>query len=62
MKLGDSTATDYVALASLVLDELNALRAEVILHTHATGVGPTGPALGVGATSNPVAATKVQAV
>lgn len=62
VKLGDSTASDFVALASLVLDELNALRGEIILHTHATGVGPTGPAIGVGATSNAVAATKVKAL
>lgn len=61
LKLGDSSASDFVALASLVLTELNALRAEIILHTHATGVGPTGPAIGVGVTSNPVAATKVKA-
>lgn len=61
LKLGDSSASDFVALASLVLTELNALRAEIILHTHATGVGPTGPAIGVGATSNSVAATKVKA-
>ena len=61
VKLGDSTASDFVALASLVLDELNALRAEIILHTHPTGVGPTGPAIGVGASSGPVAATLVKA-
>ena len=61
VKLGDSTASDFVALASLVLAELNALRAEIILHTHATGVGPTGAAIGVGATSGPVAATLVKA-
>lgn len=61
VKLGDSTASDFVALASLVLAELNALRAEIIFHTHATGVGPTGPAIGVGATSNSVAASKVKA-
>ena len=61
VKLGDSTASDFVALASLVLAELNALRAEIILHTHPTGVGPTGPAIGVGATSGPVAATLVKA-
>lgn len=61
LKLGDSSATDLVALASLVLAEFNALRAEIILHTHATGVGPTGPAIGVGPTSSSVAATKVKA-
>lgn len=59
--LGSSAASDFVALASLVLDELNALRAELILHTHPTGVGPSGPAIGIGAASGSVAATKVKA-
>lgn len=61
LRLGSSLATSFVALADLVLAELNALRAEIILHTHATGIGPTGPAIGVGASSNAVAATKVKA-
>jgi hypothetical protein len=61
LKLGSASATDYVALASLVLAELNALRAELLLHTHPTGVGPSGPAIGIGATSGSVAATKVKA-
>lgn len=61
IKLGSAAASDFVALASLVLTELDALRAELLLHTHATGIGPTGPAIGIGATSNAVAATKVKA-
>ncbi len=61
IRLGSSAATNYVALANLVLAELNALRTEIIAHTHATGVGPTGPAIGVGPASSSVAATKVKA-
>lgn len=61
IRLGSASATQFVALANLVLAELNALRAEIILHTHATGIGPTGPAIGVGASSGAVAATKVKA-
>lgn len=61
IRLGSSSATAFVALSDLVLSELNALRVEIIAHTHTTGVGPTGPAIGVGPTSNSVAATKVKA-
>lgn len=60
IRLGDSTATDFVAMAGKVLTELNALRAEIIAHTHATGVGPSGPAIGVGPTSSSVACDKVK--
>lgn len=62
VRLGDSTATSFVALATLVATELNALRAELILHTHPTGIGPSGPAIGIGPTSGSVASTKVKAV
>jgi len=62
--LGDSSATDFVALASLVLAELQALRNWAALHIHA-GVlaGPANTGLVVGAPPVPgsVAATKVKA-
>lgn len=68
LKLGDSTATDFVALASLVLQELNALRAELVLHTHPVagvtlGAGSvvSAPPTGIGPSSASVAATKVKA-
>lgn len=68
LRLGSATASDFVALASLVLAELNALRAELILHTHTVaGITPGGgsvaslPAIGIGAASGSVAAAKVKA-
>lgn len=41
--LGSGLATDFVALASLVLAELNALAALYNSHIHPTGAGPSGP-------------------
>ncbi len=61
LKLGDSSATDLVALASLVEARLDTLISQAILHTHATGVGPTGPAIGILPRVGGVGATKVKA-
>lgn len=64
VKLGDSTASDFVALASLVLAELNSIRAAFDAHVHTGGTiaGNTGvPSVLIGA-AGAVAATKVQAV
>jgi hypothetical protein len=46
IKLGGPTATDFVALASLVLAELTAIKTAYDLHTHSgvtTGPGVSGP-------------------
>lgn len=64
VKLGDSTATDFVALASLVLSRLQTIEAAFNLHVHGGvafgGVSTTPPAPMPPMTS--VAATKVKAV
>ena len=64
IKLGVG-ATQFVALASLVLSELSAIKAAFDLHTHTapggTG-GPTSPPLTPLPTPGPVSATKVKAV
>lgn len=61
LKLGSADASAFVALADLVDARFAELRAELLLHTHPTGVGPSGPPIGIGASSDSVAATKVQA-
>lgn len=61
IRLGSSAASDFVALASLVLAELQSLFAQLAAHTHPTGVGPSGPAIGVTVAPSSVAATKVKA-
>lgn len=43
VRLGDSTATDFVALASLVLAELQHLAAQFNAHTHLYAPGPGTP-------------------
>jgi hypothetical protein len=43
VRLGDATATDFVALASLVLARLNALEAAFNGHTHVYSPGPGAP-------------------
>lgn len=59
---GSGTASDFVALASLVKAEMDALRAELLLHTHAVAsFGTSAPPVGIGATSNSVAATSTKA-
>ena len=65
VRLGDATATEFVALASFVLAELNSLKTAFDAHTHVyipgtlptvvTGPGPVAPVVGS------VAATKVKA-
>ena len=68
VKIGSSSATDFVALASLVLGELQAIRDELQAHTHTytgggAGSGPlvSGGATGIGAAAGPVTATKTMA-
>ena len=62
IKLGSSTATDFVALASLVSTQLNAIRTTFNLHVHATAApGPPAPPLPLLPAIGSVAATKVQA-
>ena len=61
IRLGSSAASDFVALASLVLGELNSIYDQLLAHTHSTGVGPTGPAIGVTVAPTSPAATKVKA-
>ena len=62
VKLGDKSATDFVALAALVKSQLDLIQSSFDLHVHPTPVGPTL------ATATPilplasVAATKVKAV
>lgn len=59
---GSGTAADFVALASLVKAELDALRAELLLHTHMVPVvGMSATPTGIGATSNAVACTSTKA-
>lgn len=59
---GSGTAAQFVALASLVKAELDALRAELLLHTHAVAsFGTSAPPTGIGATSNAVACTSTKA-
>ena len=72
VKLGDSTASAFVALANLVKAELDALWAAVNEHTHpvpgvTVGTGattssvPTSGVAGIPGTANAVSATKVKA-
>lgn len=61
IRLGSSAASDFVALASLVLAQLNSIYTQLQNHTHSTGVGPTGPAVGVTVAPTSPAATKVKA-
>lgn len=60
--LGDSTATAFVALATLVLDRLTAIVNGFNTHTHTTSTGASGPPNTPLATPASVAATKVKAV
>jgi hypothetical protein len=61
LRLGSAAASDFVALASLVLARLNAIVTAFNTHTHPTGVGPTGtPVTPMGVPAS-VAATKVKA-
>lgn len=43
IKLGSASASDWIALSSLVDARLAAIVAAYNLHTHATGIGPTAP-------------------
>lgn len=61
IRLGSSAASDFVALASLVLAQLTSLYNQLLAHTHTSPVGPTGPALGVTVAPTSPAATKVKA-
>lgn len=64
VRLGDSTATDFVALASKVDAEIDKLWTALSLHVHpgvTTGPGSTGAPVVVD-TSAPTGATKVKAV
>lgn len=67
LKLGSAGASDFVALASLVLAELQAIKAAFDVHTHTVpitgpaGVTPTTPPLPLLPIPGSVAATKVQA-
>jgi len=64
VQVGDSTATDFVALASKVLSELQAIKAAIETpHTHAgvtPGVGISGNGSIVGYTPSSVAAEKLR--
>lgn len=61
IRLGSSAASDFVALSSRVLAELQSIFSQLVAHTHGTGVGPTTPAIGVTVAPTSVAATKVKA-
>lgn len=64
VRLGASTATDFVALASLVKAELDAIWIKFNLHTHAgvtTGPGVSGLPTDISGGASVVAATKVKA-
>ncbi len=65
-KVGDNTASDFVALASLVLAELQAIKTWANAHTHSYLPGPGAPtntATGLPAMANPssVACTTLKA-
>jgi hypothetical protein len=59
--LGDSTATDFVALASLVLTELQSIVDQFNLHTHPTPAGASNTPSVAMTDPNDVAAEKVKA-
>lgn len=61
IRLGSSAASDFVALASLVLAQLNSIYTQLQNHTHPSPVGPTGSAIGVTVAPTSPAATKVKA-
>lgn len=64
VRLGDSTATDFVALASLVLSELQSIKAAYDSHTHAgvtAGAGVTATPLPLIPAPGSVAADRVRA-
>lgn len=62
IRLGDSTAAQFAAMANLVDAAFSTLRTELLAHTHPTGIGPSGPPIGIGPTSAPTACTKVKVV
>jgi hypothetical protein len=62
IRLGDSSAAQYAAMANLVDSAFSTLRTELLAHTHPTGIGPSGPPIGIGPTSSPTACTKVKVV
>ena len=64
LRLGNDTATEFVALANLVLDRLNAIRTAYNSHVHTgvkTGSDSSGPPAASLGTMASVAATKVKA-
>ena len=62
IRLGDSAAANYAAMANLVDAAFSTLRTELLAHTHPTGIGPSGPPIGIGPTSAPTACTKVKVI
>lgn len=66
IRLGSDSASNFVALANLVLSELNAIRTAFDAHTHVyvpgnlTPISTAAPAVGMGPAGS-VAATKVKA-
>lgn len=65
LRLGGSTATDFVALAAKVVTELQYIRDYFDLHTHPTPAGPSSAPTTLFTAGNPVgniAASKVTAI
>ncbi|NJN05546.1 MAG: hypothetical protein HC814_02920 [Rhodobacteraceae bacterium] len=62
-RLGSASAVNYVALANLVLAELNKIQVWAAAHTHVSAApgAPTAPAVPVLAPPAAVAATKTKA-
>ena len=61
-KLGDARSGVEASVPRRFVEaRLDTLISQAILHTHATGVGPTGPAIGILPRVGGVGATKVKA-
>jgi hypothetical protein len=60
-ELNLGSGADFVALAQLVLGELNQIKTDYDLHTHPTGMGPSGPPAVPLTQPQSVAASKVKA-
>jgi hypothetical protein len=60
-ELSLGSGADFVALAQLVLDELNAIKTWADVHVHPTGMGPSGPPATPMTQPGSVAAAKVKA-
>jgi len=58
--IGAENASDFAAQAQKTLNELTAIINGYNVHTHPTGVGPSGPPTPLLSPASPVAATKVK--